>query len=137
MPQYGIVHYIALTASQMAASSPAIGSWGDLVKVLAKGADVGETLGSLWAKIRYHGMYEIPYYDTTLETRDARGEKAVLTRCETVRFLQDNVVTIHDHARGDGELFARYRCKAGKPVDFYEDGSKHNILLPEAGVSTG
>ena len=64
----------------------------------------------------------------TLTSR-SKGEKAILTRREVVRFLQDNVVAIHDHAWGDGELFAKYSCQPGVPVDFYEDGSKHNILI--------
>jgi hypothetical protein len=39
------------------------------------------------------------------------------------------VVAIHDHAWGDGEIFARYQCQPGLPVDWYEDGSKHNVLI--------
>jgi hypothetical protein len=102
---------------------------GDLTKALSKLGGGWETIRQLWSKLRYHGMYEILDYDTTLGIVDARGEKAILTRREVVRFLQDNVVAIHDHAWGDGELFARYRCQPGVPVDFYEDGSKHNVLI--------
>ena len=38
-------------------------------------------------------------------------------------------LAIHDHGWGDGELFAEYRCQPGVPVDFYEDGSKNNVLI--------
>jgi hypothetical protein len=74
-------------------------------------------------------MYEILDYDSTLEILDPKGEKATLTRREVIRFLQNNVVAIHDHAWGDGEIFAEYHCQPGVPVDFYEHGSRHNILI--------
>ena len=86
-------------------------------------------LSQLRDKIRYHGMYEVLEYDATLEILDAKGKKAVLTRREVIRFLQNNIVAIHDHAWGDGELFAEYRCQPGVPVDIYEDGSKCNVLI--------
>jgi hypothetical protein len=101
----------------------------DPAKVIQEVLSAWDVVRGRWDKLQYHGMYEILDYDATLEIADARGEKAVLTRREVVRFLQDNVVAIHDHAWGDGKLFARYRCQPGVPVDFYEDGSKHNILI--------
>ena len=99
------------------------------VQVLIKLLEAWDVLSHLWAKTHYHGMYEILDYDATLEIVDPKGGKAILTRREVVRFLQNNVVAIHDHAWGDGELFARYNCQPGVPVDFYEDGSKYNILI--------
>lgn len=80
-------------------------------------------------RLGYHGMFEVLSYDATLEIKDATGDEATLTRRETIRFLQDNVVALHDHAWGNGELFADYHCRPGVPVDFYEDGSKHNVLI--------
>ena len=94
----------------------------DLVKVLGLAARG-------WQRVRYRGMYEILEYDATLELLDPKGETAKLTRRQVVRFLQDNVVAIHDHAWGDGELFAEYSCRPGVPVDIYEDGAKHNVLI--------
>ena len=88
-----------------------------------------DTLSRLWDKVHYHGMYEILDYDSTLEILDPKGEKSVLTRREVIRFLQNNVVAIHDHAWGDGDIFAAYRCQPGVPVDCYEDGARHNILI--------
>jgi hypothetical protein len=85
--------------------------------------------GRLWARAHYRGMYAILDYDSALELLDGRGEKAIITRRQVIRFLQDNVVAIHDHAWGDGELFAEYKCQPGVPVDIYEDGSKHNVLI--------
>lgn len=80
-------------------------------------------------KFSYHGMYEILDYASTLTLADPHGKRAVLIRRERIRFLQNNVVAIHDHAWGDGDLFASYKCQPGVPVDVYEDGSKYNILI--------
>lgn len=99
------------------------------VQVLLKLLKAWNDISRLWDKIHYHGMYEIVDYDSTLEIVDSKGEKAILTRRGVVRFLQDNAVAIHDHAWGDGELFAKYTCQPGVPVDFYEDGSKYNVLI--------
>lgn len=101
----------------------------DIIKVLGKLPGAWRTLSRLPEKIRYHGMYEILDYDATLEIKDAKGRRAVLTRREVIRLLQDNVVALHDHVWGDGEPFAKYQCQPGVPVDFYEDGSKHNVLI--------
>ena len=101
----------------------------DLVKALQGLVESWALLGELWDKLHYRGMYEILDYDATLEIMDPKGETAVLTRREMVRFLQDNVVAIHDHAWGNGALFAQYSCQPGVPVDFYRDGSKTNILI--------
>lgn len=88
-----------------------------------------DTLSRLRDRIRYHGTYEILDYDSTLQLVDPKGEKAILTRRQAVRFLQDDVVAVHDYAWGDGRLFARYRCQPGVPVDFYEDGARHHVLI--------
>ncbi|MFW6116385.1 MAG: hypothetical protein ACOC6F_01540 [bacterium] len=101
----------------------------DPVQLITKLLRGWDALSRLWDKVHYHGMYEILDYDSTLEILDSKGKKAVLTRREVIRFLQNNVVAIHDHAWGDGDIFADYRCQPGVPVDFYEDGSKHNILI--------
>lgn len=82
-----------------------------------------------WHKTQYYGMYEVLDYESTLEIVDRRGDSAVLRRREVIRFLQDNVVAIHDHAWGDGQIFADYQCQPGTPVDFYKDGSKFNVLI--------
>jgi hypothetical protein len=102
---------------------------GRFVLVLRNAFDGWELVGQLRDKIGYHGMYEVLEYDATLEIMDAKGEAASLTRHEVIRLLQDNVVALHDHAWGDGELFEEYQCQPGVPVDFYKDGSKYNILI--------
>lgn len=102
---------------------------GRVLSVLRNALDVWELVAQWREKIGYHGMYEILDYDATAEIVDPSGKEVVLVRHEVIRFLQDNVVAIHDHAWGDGELFAEYNCQPGIPVDFYEDGSKWNVLI--------
>jgi len=102
---------------------------GGIVLILKNLLQLWEFLDSLRDRIGYHGMYEILDYDSTLDIQDAKGEKSTITRREVIRFLQDNVVAIHDHAWGDGDIFAEYHCQPGIPVDFYEAGSKHNVLI--------
>ena len=101
----------------------------DPIQVLTRLLDVWDLFSRWQNKRRYRGVYEILDYDATLEIIDSQGKEAVLIRREMIRFLQDNVVAIHDHAWGDGQPFVKYQCQPGVPVDCYEDGSKHNILI--------
>lgn len=110
-------------------SIPRFFSKGELAQALSIILDAWDVVSQVHDRLGYHGMYEILEYDATLEITDPTGEEANLTRHEVIRFLQDNVVAIHDHAWGDGDLFAEYHCQPGIPVDFYDDGSKHNILI--------
>ena len=102
---------------------------GTLVLFLKNLLDAWEVWTQLRDRVRYHGMYETLDYNSTLDLSDPTGENATISRHQVIRFLQDNVVAIHDHAWGDGKLFARYSCRPGVPVDFYQDGSKHNVLI--------
>jgi len=124
------------------ADSPAVPRWQDrLLPILHLFAEGGlvlalrnlfealELVEQLRDRIGYHGMYEILDYNSSLVIKDPEGKDARLIRHEHIKLLQDNVVAIHDHAWGDGELFAEYRCQPGVPVDFYQDGSKWNVLI--------
>ena len=50
---------------------------------------------------RHEGMYDILAYDAILELMDPKGETAVFSRRQKVRFLQDNVIAFQDYAWGD------------------------------------
>ena len=78
---------------------------------------------------RPQGIYEVLEHHTTLELLDPRGEVAIVERLQTVRFLQDHIEAFTDHAWGDGEVFAEYTCSPGVPVDCYQDGSRHTVLI--------
>ena len=75
------------------------------------------------------GIYDVLEHHTILELKDTKGEVAVVKRRQKVRFLQDHVAAITDHAWGEGEIFAEYDCSPGVPADFYQDGSRHTVLI--------
>lgn len=119
-----------ITSVCKALSSP-LGWLGNFnpIQIISHLPELWIVVPSLLDKLFYRGMYEILDYESTLDLTDPQGRTAVLTRREEIRFLQDNVVAIHDHAWGDGHLFVRYQCQPGVPVDIYEDGSRHNVLI--------
>jgi len=102
---------------------------GGLVLFLKNLIDAWDTWTQLRDRVTYHGMYDILDYRSTLDLHDETGERATISRYQMIRFLQDNVVAIHDHAWGDGDLFAKYHCQPGTAVDFYRDGSRWNVLI--------
>ena len=97
-----------------------------LVRYLMQGA---HAVRRRLARGREQGIYDVLEHRTILELKDARGEVAVVKRQQKVRFLQNYVAAITDHAWGDGEIFAEYECSPGVPVDFYQDGSRHTVLI--------
>jgi hypothetical protein len=75
------------------------------------------------------GVYEIIEYDSTLELVDPKGKEAIFKRRQKVKFLQDNIIVFQDHAWGDGDIFANYKCSPGFVVDKYQEGYRWNILI--------
>jgi hypothetical protein len=75
------------------------------------------------------GLYEVLRYESTLELKDGRGERAAFEKREKVRYLQDNVIAYQDQAWGDGKILVNYRCSPGRPVDRYRSGHKTYILI--------
>ena len=66
---------------------------------------------------------------TTLELKDRRGKKAMVSKYEKVRYLQNNIMAYQDQAWGEGEILRNYRCTPGVPVDHYDLGYKTIILI--------
>jgi hypothetical protein len=75
------------------------------------------------------GMYEVLEYESTLELKDKRGERALVRKYEKVRYLQNHIIAYQDEAWGDGEILINYRCAPGVPVDRYRPGKKTYILI--------
>ncbi len=95
-----------------------------------------ELVGKLWGigrkivkGLSIEGVYEVLEYETTLELKDKRGEKATVRKREKVRYLQDNIIAYQDQAWGDGEILVNYRCSPGISVDRYRSGYKTHILI--------
>ena len=97
-----------------------------LVRYLMQGA---QAVRRRLARGREQGIYDVLQHHTILELKDTRGEVAVVKRQQKVRFLQNHVAAITDHAWGDGEIFAEYECSPGVPVDYYQDGSRYTVLI--------
>jgi len=97
-----------------------------LVRYLLRGA---QTVRRRLARGREQGIYDVLEHHTILELKDTKGEVAMVKRQQRVRFLQSHVAAITDHAWGDGEIFAEYNCSPGVPVDVYQDGSRHTVLI--------
>ena len=75
------------------------------------------------------GVYEILEYNSTLDLVDPKGKVAFFRRRQKVKFLQNNIMVFQDHAWGDGEIFADYKCSPGVVVDRYKEGDRWNILI--------
>jgi hypothetical protein len=73
--------------------------------------------------------YEVLQYESTLELKDSKGQAGVYRKRQKVRFLVDDVVAFRDVFWGEGDLASSYRCRPGKAVDFYRDGSRHYVLI--------
>jgi hypothetical protein len=91
--------------------------------------DLFRTLRQFLRHERHEGLYDILTYDATLELMDPKGETAVFSRHQKVKFLQDNVIAFQDYAWGDGEIFAEYQCSPGVVVDRYQEGDQWNMLI--------
>ncbi len=75
------------------------------------------------------GDYEILEYEAQLELMDVKGEKAIFSKREKVRFLQNNTIAYQDMAWGVGNIFASYTCSPGVPVDTYREGHRYRVLI--------
>lgn len=91
--------------------------------------DLYKLIRTLVVGVQSTGVYEILEYDSTLELLDAKGKTAIFKRHQKVKFLQDNITVFQDHAWGDGDIFADYKCSPGVVVDRYREGDRWNILI--------
>ncbi len=75
------------------------------------------------------GTYEVLDYGIRLELKDLEGKKALVSKREKVKYLQNNVIAFQDQAWGDGRILLNYRCQPGVPVDQYRSGYKTHVLI--------
>jgi hypothetical protein len=74
-------------------------------------------------------MYEVLRHVFVLTLLDSSGKRAIFERREKIRFLQDNVIALYDHAWGDGQMFIGYRVTPGKAVDRFKMGARYQTLI--------
>src|SRR5258706_3327830 len=122
----------------MGSDTPTNCSPSTLLRVLVPllDADVLSHLGKLLqlsklilARRRHEGLYEVFSHEVQLELLDAMGKKAVYTKHQRVRFLQNGITAYQDQAWGVGNIFAEYQCSPGIPVDRYQEGYRHFVLI--------
>lgn len=73
--------------------------------------------------------YEVLDYRATLRLLDARGLHASFTRRQRIRFIQNGVSAILDHAWGNGVLSAHYHNTAGLLEDSLRDGDLRHLVV--------
>ena len=105
---------------------------GGMIRSLPWGSiflDMLKLAGSMLSGTPSQGMYEVLEYELTMELLDSRGERARFSKCQKVRYLQDNIIAYQDQAWGDGDILLNYRCSPGVPVARYRPGQKTYILI--------
>ena len=75
------------------------------------------------------GLYEVLEYETTLELKDKKGEKAKFYKRQKVQYLQDNIIAYQDQAWGDGDILLDYKCSPGVQADTYRIGHVNYVLI--------
>lgn len=95
-------------------------------ELLGEAIRIGRQLLSGFAT---EGTYEVLDYGIRLELKDPEGKKALVSKRERVKYLQNNVIAFQDQAWGDGRILLNYQCTPGVPVDQYRSGYKTHILI--------
>jgi len=73
--------------------------------------------------------YEVLDYRSSLVIHDSQGMRATVARRQRIRFLQDGVTAILDHAWGDGVLTSAYSNTAGELAGSINDyGRRHFVV---------
>ncbi len=73
--------------------------------------------------------YEILWHNLVLQITDAKGQRATLTRTARVRFLQRQVLALHDRVWGQGDLSLEPYVRPGRIVDrFRQDSEVHHLV---------
>jgi hypothetical protein len=82
--------------------------------------------------------YEVLQYVGTLVLHDRRGARATFHRSQRIRFRQNGVSAILDHAWGDGILLTNYQNTAGSLGDsIKEQGRRHLVIELKRAMANG
>lgn len=92
-------------------------------------AALREELEDLATRDRGGFPYELLSHDFVLELRDS-GKDGFLTRTARIRFLQDQVIALHDRVWGEGDLSPARYAGPGAVVDqFVGEDRQHYTLV--------
>lgn len=73
--------------------------------------------------------YEIFDYRAMVILDDPEGMRAKFHRTQSIRFLQDGVAGILDHAWGDGVPLTFYHNQAGPLEDWFNEHGKQHLII--------
>jgi hypothetical protein len=79
------------------------------------------------------GPYETLWLELTLDLTDAHGERAILTRRQTVRFHGLNSALVRELVWGEGDQLVRYTAVGARRLAVRAEGSKRAVLLSPDG----
>jgi hypothetical protein len=73
--------------------------------------------------------YEVLDYKATVIIHDRQGRRVTLKRQERIRFLQEGVSAILDHAWGNGVVVTSYQTDAGRIEGSLRDDGKRHLVI--------
>jgi hypothetical protein len=73
--------------------------------------------------------YETLWLELVLDLEDVQGNRAVLSRCQRVRFLVPDGAVVRELVWGEGEQLVRYSARGARRVGVRPEGSKRAVLL--------
>ena len=88
----------------------------------------GAVLGGALGRPRPARAYETLWLELVLDLDDPRGERAVLTRRQRIRFHAGAVV-VRELVWGEGEQLARYTAQGARRLAVRPEGSRRAVLL--------
>lgn len=91
------------------------------------------TDANLVGRLLPHGLlgspYEVLNYTSIVTLDDPEGMHATIERHERIRFLQEGVSAILDHAWGDGVVMTSYQTNVGHVEGSLRDAGKRHLVL--------
>ncbi|GAB5492003.1 MAG: hypothetical protein Phog2KO_22180 [Phototrophicaceae bacterium] len=75
------------------------------------------------------GSYEVLLYDVESNILDDCGKQAHHSKVQRIRFLKNGIFAYLDTLWGDGDIFKNYQTSFGYPVDRYQEGHRHRMLI--------
>ena len=103
---------------------PWLGTLTRLVQQVRKGVEIARKLLAI-----PQTSYENLLLHLTLDIKDSRGSRAILSRRQRVRFLVEESGVVRDLVWGEGNPMARYGVSGARRLDVVAEGSRRVVLL--------
>ena len=93
------------------------------------GPIVWQNAQAICAWLTGQGMYEVSKYASKLDLLDEKGKRARFQKCQTVRYLQNDIIAYQDRLWSDGMAPLHYKVSPGRVVDRYRPGQTTILLI--------